>query len=646
MGTYFCFYLLILVLPSANSISFQKSRFDPSDTSIILEGGAYFYVGAIELNSDSYMCQVGRATYAQKVPLWDSQTAKLSDFSTHFSFFIDVLASPSYGSGLSFFLAPSEFPIPTNSACGFLGLYNLTTINSTNNQIFHIEFDSYSDPGWDPPVEHVGINNGSLSSAIYTRWNASLHSGDPADVWITYNSNAKNLTVSWKYQTTSSLQEKSSLSYIIDLRDVLPEWVTIGFSAASRDFIERHAVQSWEFDSSLDIDEMSHTNDKKNKLTVGLAVSVGGMILVGAIVFGVFCRRKLIRKEKTETKNLTLTTEDLEKGAIPRRFSYTELISATNSFSDNRKLGEGGFGAVYKGYLKGYSAEIAVKKISKGSKQGKKEYVTEVKVISRLRHRNLVKLIGWCHERGEFLLAYEFMPNGSLDSHLFGNKAPLSWGLRYRIATGLASALLYLHEGWEKCVVHRDLKPSNIMLDSSFNVKLGDFGLARLMDHELGPQTTVLAGTLGYLAPEYVTTGRASKESDVYSYGIVALEIVTGRKAANQVEPEHEMSMVEWVWDLYGNGKVMSAIDERLLVHTDLELEVKQAERLMIVGLWCAHPDRNLRPSIRQAINVLEYEAALPNLPNKLPVPLYHISSPTSSVEPLIPDSNLEINSI
>ena len=153
-----------------------------------------------------------------------------------------------------------------------------------------------------------------------------------------------------------------------------------------------------------------------------------------------------------------------------------------------------------------------------------------MKIISRLRHRNLVQLIGWYHERGEFLLVYEYMPNGSLDTHLFGVEIMLIWPVRYKIALGLASALLYLHEEWEQCVVHRDIKSSNVMLDSNFNAKLGDFGLARLVDQELGSQTTVLAGTMGYLAPGCIITSKVSKESDVYSFWVVSLEIACGSK--------------------------------------------------------------------------------------------------------------------
>ncbi|CAL1381083.1 unnamed protein product [Linum trigynum] len=203
---------------------------------------------------------------------------------------------------------------------------------------------------------------------------------------------------------------------------------------------------------------------------------------------------------------------------------------------------------------------VAVKRISRGSRQGIKEYTTEVMIISRLRHRNLVQLIGWCHEKGELLLVYQFMSNGSLDCHLFGENSSLPWPERYGIALELAFSLLYLHEEWEQCVVHRDIKAANVMLDSGFHVKLGDFGLARLVDHELGPQTTRLAGTIGYMSPKYISTGRA-EESDVYSFGVVCLEIATGRRVVDYIEDGLEMCMVEWVWELYGNGNHSVAID-------------------------------------------------------------------------------------
>ncbi|XP_037491805.1 L-type lectin-domain containing receptor kinase IX.1 [Jatropha curcas] len=234
------------------------------------------------------------------------------------------------------------------------------------------------------------------------------------------------------------------------------------------------------------------------------------------------------------------------------------------------------------------------------------------------------------------------MPNGSLDAHLFGKKNPLPWSVRYKISLGLASALLYLHEEWEQCVVHRDVKSSNVMLDSNFNVKLGDFGLARLMDHELGPQTTGLAGTLGYLAPEYMLTRRASKESDVYSFGIVALEIASGKRAVDHIiKQENDMNLVEWIWELYGHGKLHLGFDKELY----MDFDERQIECLMIVGLWCAHPDRAHRPSIRQAIQVLKFENEIPYLPSKMPVPIFHATAPPSASvsQRSITDSSLQV---
>ncbi|TVU49153.1 hypothetical protein EJB05_00447, partial [Eragrostis curvula] len=260
---------------------------------------------------------------------------------------------------------------------------------------------------------------------------------------------------------------------------------------------------------------------------------------------------------------------------------------------------------------------VAIKRVSKGSKQGRKEYAAEVRIISRLRHRNLVQLIGWCHGGGELLLVYELMPNGSLDAHLHGvGAAPMPWPRRHEIVLGVASAILYLHQEWEQCVVHRDIKPSNVMLDASFNAKLGDFGLARLVDHGRGAQTTVLAGTMGYIDPECMVTGRANAESDVYSFGVVLLEIACGRQPMVP-KGDDAVHLVKWVWEsYYGRGAVLDAADARL----NGEFDASEMETVMVVGLWCAHPDRSLRPSIRQAVNVLRSEAPLPSLPPRMPV--------------------------
>jgi serine/threonine protein kinase len=328
---------------------------------------------------------------------------------------------------------------------------------------------------------------------------------------------------------------------------------------------------------------------KNNRLGLAMGLSAGGgSFLVGGFALILFCFWK--RNKSYTTMDLAFDrcmNDEFQRETGLKKFSFNELAHATNNFNNKEKLCQGGFGGVYRGFLQDLNPFVAVKRLSKGSKQGIKEYATELKIISRLRHMNLVQLVGWCHERGELSLIYVFMPNGSLDSHLSTQGSLLIWATRYKVAQGLASALLYLHEEWEQCVLHRDIKSSNIMLNSNFNAKLGDFGLARLVDHLKGSQTTDLAGTKGYIALECVTTEKASKESDVSSFGIVALEIACARKPISPKAPKDEVIMVDWVWELYRIRKVLEAADSWLGGDFD-EIQMKC---LMIVGLWCAHPN-------------------------------------------------------
>ncbi|CAH1421650.1 unnamed protein product [Lactuca virosa] len=209
------------------------------------------------------------------------------------------------------------------------------------------------------------------------------------------------------------------------------------------------------------------------------------------------------------------------------------------------------------------------------------------------------------------------MPNGSLDTYLFGNKNPLGWSNRYKIAQGLASALHHLHEEQgEKYVIHRDIKPSNVMLDSEFNPKLGDFGLARLKDsNEQGSKTTKLAGTLGYCAPEYVTSRKANKATDMFSFGVTALEIGSGRSVENQVS---DMDLVKWVWHLYGQKQLLLTVDKRL----SQDVNEKQYNCLMTVGLSCTHPDPSKRLTIEGVIHALK-NVIPPEVPVNMPTPRY-----------------------
>ncbi|XP_017984232.1 PREDICTED: L-type lectin-domain containing receptor kinase IX.1 [Theobroma cacao] len=387
----------------------------------------------------------------------------------------------------------------------------------------------------------------------------------------------------------------------------------------------------------------NRTGLAKNRTGLVIVLSIGASALIFSLCFTTWFISRRKRKRENEFDDHVFDMffgDEFGNGMGPRKFSLNELAKVTSNFNAENKLGEGGFGSVYRGFLRDSDTYIAVKKVSRASKQGIKEYASEVKIISRLRHKNLVKLIGWCHERGELMLVYEFMANGSLDSHIFKGKSLLTWEVRYRIVKDLASASLYLHEG-DHCVLHRDINTSNIMLDSSFNAKLGDFGLARLVDHAKGLKKTLLAGTVGYMAPECLSSGKASKESDVYSFGVVALEIASGRRS---IEPKFEESeallLVPWVWESYGNERILDVADRKL----GMAFYPKQLECLVMVGLWCAHPSHNLRPSIRQVIQVLNFEAPLPNLPGSMPIPNYNdvpITPGIGSSEPLI--SNITI---
>ncbi|XP_057787997.1 L-type lectin-domain containing receptor kinase IX.1-like [Salvia miltiorrhiza] len=646
-----CTFVLLLATSFVSPLSFNLSTIGPdhANRDITLQGDAYISREGLQVTTDERTrlssAGTGRATYVDPLRLWDNATGNVTDFDTHFSFVIQSASSTACtADGLAFFLAPLNSTIPLNSSGAGLGLaFRNATANVSGSPFVAVEFDTFVNSENDPPSTgpHVGIDVDSLISAAYAPWRNNLTLGRLTDVWISYRSSSKKILVTFT-DFVDNEAHTSSIEYTIDMRNYLPEMVSVGFSAATGECFQKNNVKSWSFSSTLELktpnvtsplDPSSSSSRPKTKggkvigLVAGLCVAALGLVALG--YYWIWTRKRGgTNEDEEEEEDVSSMEMDFQKGSGPRRFSYGELAAATNNFAEELKLGEGGFGGVYRGFLKKVESDVAVKRVSKSSKQGAKEYASEVKIISRLRHRNLVQLIGWCHEKRELLLVYELQPNGSLDSHLFNNKSSLSlrWETRYKIARGLASALLYLHQEWEQCVVHRDIKSSNVMLDSGFNAKLGDFGLARLVDHDKDTHTTILAGTMGYMAPECVMTGRASKESDVYSFGIVALEIATGRRAI-----EGGMRTVEWVWELYGRGQQLEAADPDVVGYEEREME-----RLMVVGLWCAHPDDTLRPSIKEVVRLLGFEAEPPPLPSKMPVPTYSAPPPTTSVTSLI----------
>ncbi|KAL2317962.1 hypothetical protein Fmac_031838 [Flemingia macrophylla] len=594
---YFKTFLLlrILILPKIQPLSFKITNFNDTESASFVG-----YTGVTKIENGTLVLNplisnsVGRAIYSQPLRLKNSSNGNLTDFSTRFSFTIDATSNTNYGDGFAFYVAPLAYPIPPNSGGGSLGLYGDT------QNIVAVEFDTYVND-YDPPMTHVGINNSSQVSLATSLFDIGSNIGNMVYALITYNSSAKLLAVSWFFDGNGSgFTPNASLSHQIDLGELLPEWVTFGFSGATGVSNEENVIRSWEFASSLNStsSEVHKDHDDgtvtKYKLQVKVVVvAVACSISFVLVVIGVSWLVLIIVKEKRREGGF----DDLDRGAMPRRFGYKELVAATNGFVDDRRLGEGGSGQVYKGFLSDLGRVVAVKRIFSNVEDSENIFTNEVEIISRLIHRNLVQFMGWCHEQGELLLVFEYMTNGSLDTHLFGIRKPLSWSVRYKMALGVARALRYLHEDAEQCVLHRDIKSSNVLLDTDFNTKLSDFGMAKLVDPRLRTQKTKVVGTYGYLAPEYVKEGRASKESDMYGFGVVALEIACGRRTYQDGENNH-VPLTNWVWKHYVDGTILNAADERL----NRDFDVNEMTCLLTVGIWCTLQDHKKRPKAEQKI--------------------------------------------
>jgi serine/threonine protein kinase len=295
----------------------------------------------------------------------------------------------------------------------------------------------------------------------------------------------------------------------------------------------------------------------------------------------------------------------------PVDFDFKILRDATSNFDEANKLGEGGFGEVYKGTLKNGKV-IAVKKLSLGqSARAISEFEGEVKLISNVHHRNLVRLLGCCNKGPERLLVYEYMPNSSLDRVLFGEgRQCLSWEARFDIILGTARGLAYLHEDFHVCIIHRDIKSSNILLDECFCAKIADFGLARLLPEDRSHLSTRVAGTLGYTAPEYAVHGQLTEKADTYSYGVVLLEIISGRKSIDLKQPPHMQYLLEWVWKLYETEEVLEIVDKTMGV----EYAQEEVLRVINLDLLCTQASLIQRPMMSEIVTMLLSKTKINNL--------------------------------
>nr|KYP66833.1 putative serine/threonine-protein kinase At1g01540 family [Cajanus cajan] len=287
-------------------------------------------------------------------------------------------------------------------------------------------------------------------------------------------------------------------------------------------------------------------------------------------------------------------------------YTLRELEDSTNGFAPDNVIGEGGYGIVYHGILND-NTHVAIKNLLNNRGQAEKEFKVEVEAIGRVRHKNLVRLLGYCAEGAHRMLVYEFVDNGNLEQWLHGDVgpcSPLTWEIRMNIILGTAKGLTYLHEGLEPKVVHRDIKSSNILLSKQWNAKVSDFGLAKLLGSDNSYITTRVMGTFGYVAPEYASTGMLNERSDVYSFGILIMELITGRNPVDYSRPAEEVNLVDWLKKMVSNRNPEGVLDPKLP-----EKPTSRAlKRALLVALRCTDPNAQKRPKMGHVIHMLEAE--------------------------------------
>ncbi|XP_058072867.1 cysteine-rich receptor-like protein kinase 15 isoform X2 [Magnolia sinica] len=435
-----------------------------------------------------------------------------------------------------------------------------------------------------------------------------------------------NQTIYGLVQCTQDLTNENCNACLQDAISIIPKCCDgkIGGRILGANCILMFDVNRLYYESSA-----APTAEKRRKrsmtLIIAIVATVSGLALFGSCIYFYSRAGKKLHKEKSQQSLLhglgspvnpkflhasmeghdEVHTQELPMIDLPT------IQAATNDFSEGKKLGQGGFGPVYKGLLPD-GTEIAVKRLSRSSGQGLEELKNEVTLIAKLQHRNLVRLLYCCIERGEKLLVYEYMPNTSLDVFLFDpiKRIELNWERRHTVVGGIARGLLYLHEDSRLKIIHRDMKASNVLLDNEMNPKISDFGMARIFSgNQSEVNTNRVVGTYGYMAPEYAMGGLFSVKSDVYSFGVLLLEIVSGKRNSSLNLPEHAQSLLTYTWRLWCDGRAMEIVDPFLVE----KCPKNEVFRWIHIGLLCIQEDAADRPTMSTVVVMLGSESV--NLP-------------------------------
>ncbi|XP_073142369.1 probable LRR receptor-like serine/threonine-protein kinase RKF3 [Henckelia pumila] len=368
----------------------------------------------------------------------------------------------------------------------------------------------------------------------------------------------------------------------------------------------------------------SHSSGRTRVIVISVVAAVCGLLLILGFSGFWFLRRKKERGLRQKWKNMRNSgdvrfgLDSISASTNLIRFTFDEIKAATNNFSRVNIVGKGGYGNVYKGLLPD-GTEVALKRFKNCSAAGDANFTHEVEVIASVRHVNLVALRGYCtattsmegHQR---IIVCDLMKNGSVHDHLFsssGNK--LSWPIRQKIALGTARGLAYLHYGAQPAIIHRDIKASNILLDEKFEPKVADFGLAKFTPEGMTHLSTRVAGTMGYVAPEYALYGQLTERSDVYSFGVVLLELISGKKALTTFNDGQPTILSDWAWSLVRKGRTMSVAEENMpdLGPPDI------VENHVLVAVLCSHPQLYARPTMDQVVKMLDMDVPVPSIPER-----------------------------
>ncbi|WOL13946.1 hypothetical protein Cni_G22726 [Canna indica] len=666
--------LFILQLPTARSdkivtdsngtFFYSRSDFesvDNSTTDLLFFKDAKDNQGALQLTPDTtnnpsqYLVdKSGRVFLVRPFKLWEEISATSSNtsdgkhvasFNTTFSVNIYRPDNSTPGEGMAFIISSYLSAPPPGSEGGYLGLTNATLDGNASNHFVAVELDTVNNASLDDPNNnHVGLDTNGVKSRASSNLSFPLATDNQTaanyTVWVDYDGGARHVWVYMDFQGRPK-PAKSVLDAQLDLSQfLLQKYSYFGFSGSTGKTYQLNCVLSWNLTVELLPEEKSGMAGWKLGVIITSVLFVVVSLIAG--IWVLYSRRRRVRDASGSSAALVLGTLRSLPGT-PREFEFKELNKATSNFDEKMKLGKGGFGEVYRGVLPGENKEVAVKKFSRGS-SGPDDFLKELTIINRLRHKHLVPLVGWCHTNGMLLLVYDYMPNGSLDHHLFGgdDKPVLSWERRYNVVTGVASALHYLHDEYDQRVVHRDLKASNIMLDANFNARLGDFGLARALETDKTSYAELemggVPGTMGYIAPECFHTGKATRESDVFGFGAVVLEVVCGRRPRCDIAGFKFLS--DWAWKLHQEGRILEAVDPRL----GAEYDGEDARRLLLLALACSHPTPAERPKTEAVVQIVSKAVPPPEVPDFKPAFVWP-SGPSEAEGALATSSRLTTSS-